>query len=815
MNSTIQTLDAWFSREEYDRKACFHDLPPSVIATKPDETSAHWSKGEARNFNHNCWKICTSDLEKVFYKTTQNCYFNNAIDYGSIRMSDTSGLHDCLTKKIFCINLLTTARIGLGINAASVVTYCSLFDELVRWRRSISLNRFSHLTSQHFEDFVERVCGDALDMGPMLARLDRLVTDIRAGRMIFPVRPVTKDHHRTPKLLDWRALADLLGANQSMLSRSDEFRSGLIDRFPDLCPVYAKQLSNEAAKVTAVKPDTRTTDQILVMLSSWSYLDHFSVSGLLDHDPLRFSPFKLRSASSIAAQLGRPRGRTATIDPPNLLKLLDCAAKWILDYAPHVLHAIAVSKSGRLSSKKLSWTERLIASNIIDSRLPAGMPKLWVGWKIDPKRDTGDVPRLSLDKAVGMVIAACAILIGGFGARRIGEITSLQAGCISEAKPGLCELTIYIEKTLRDLERIPVPPMLKTAVNVLERLSESTREATGKAWLFRIFRKKVSRNGFIDPMLNRRITEFIQFNSLADGSACLAGFKSHQLRRGFAIAYYHGYLGASLDALSRFMDHFDPEVTRIYINEILHGVMGRMREETTARTIEALATMPDDQRQRLLQTKAVLNDLAERSAVFDEVRCEAMVHRLLQMFDGTETPIGRGAARLHADLDTMVAASAADVRIGPRSNDPDATRVPLEAALKRYVAVNRLEPVPGHAAHCGCRPGNEADLEEAECLREKAGHRRPWSPDPSPTPSLDKPTWPDHAFSGMYVCFRCAHCVVFSENMAVVDAQQQRLEDAAVRGASRAARENAAGKHARHKALVAAARSAVADRQRH
>lgn len=814
MDLAAPVLDAWFTREEYELRASFHDLPASVIATKPDATFKDWIGGDGRSFSHNYWRLCTTDLTKKYHNVVFNCHFDVPVDYGGVRLSDDEALHDCLSKKLLCIAALTTGLGGKKVNAEGTVKLCGIFNNLVRWRRGIGLNRNSLLTAQHFDGYVALLAGEALDIVPVLDRLDRLVADVAAGRLTFPIKRATRSRAgggcgKIRLSLDWHALAALLGVSMKSITYSGEFRAELIDRSQHLCPSQAEELAAVIARKRAPERGVRSAEALKTVLSVWTYLDHFSGSGWLDHDPIQFPPFKARPLDSIADQIGRAGERTTTIHPQSLLRLLDSAAKWALDYAPHILTAVEALEASKLSWKG-KWQARLNASAALDVGLPAGMPKLWLGWLADSTLGTGDVPRLLLADAVAHLLTACAILIGAFGGRRVGEITSLRAGCIEEAKPGLYELTIYIEKTLQDLDRIPVPAMLKAVVGTLERLTARTRKATGEAWLFRVLRTSLKTPSYIDPMLSRRMAQFAKFEGLMAEDPGFAMLKPHQLRRAFAVVYYHGYLGASLDSLSRFLRHSDPEMTRIYINEILPGAMGRLREEIAARTGEALAAMGDEERQWLASAKSLLKDLEDRSATFDDVRCEAMTHRLLQMWDGTEAPIGRGAARLYADLDAMAASSATDVRVGPRSNDPDAMRLPFEASLKRYVAKHRLDPVPGHAAHCLCRPGNKTDLAEAECLKERAGHRRPWSPDTPPGTG----SAPDHSFSGMYVCLRCAHCAAFSDNQQVIAAQERRLEDAVARGASPAAREGAAEKHARHKALVAAARGSIGDRAR-
>lgn len=811
--ASVQPLRAWLARAEYERKASLHDLPPSVIATRPHSGSDEWHEGTERDFMHDCWRICTADRSKVYRGVVHNIYFDVVVDYGGVRLSDDTALHDCLTKKLMCLAALTTGLVGKTVAAGGVVGLCTRLDNFIRWRRSIGLNRNSSIERQHFDHFVSLLSKRALDMVPVYDRLERLAEDVRNGLWSLPTKPARfKVHPEAPEsalLPDWEALASLLGVSPISLTNSREFRAKLDRRLPDLYPSHARELRRGLADADVPERGLRSAAQISGLLLPWSYISHFTGNGMLDHDPISFSPFGPRSLVSVAEGIGLPRGRTATLQPERLMCLLDVAAKWVLDYAPHIIAALEIAKTDKdFHRARDAWTARLKASEAFDRHLPDAMPRLWMGWTTHSGRGTGDIDRLSLGGAAAHLLTACAVLIGAFGGRRIGEITSLRAGCIEEAKPGLCELTIYIEKTLKDHDRIPVPGMLKVVVNVLEQLTADTREATGEGWLFRVGRTSLDSNHYVGFQPDRNMEDFARFNGLMPAGSDLKPIRPHQLRRAFAVVYYHGFRGASLDSLSRFLRHFDPETTRIYINEILGGAMGRLREEINARTRVSLATMSDEDRGWLKDAKSLLKDLADRASTFDDVRCEEQVHRLLQAWDGTESPIGRGAARLYADLDALAAQAATDVRVGPRSNDPGAMRAPMEAALKKYVAAHFLEAVPGRAAHCSCRPRHAGDLAEAECLKAKAGRH----PDSASNPSSSTDAWPDHAYSGMYVCLTCTHCAAFSDDQQVIAKHGERLENAASSGASPAAREDAAERFARHKAMVAAARAASANR---
>src|SRR5690606_9590607 len=77
------------------------------------------------------------------------------------------------------------------------------------------------------------------------------------------------------------------------------------------------------------------------------------------------------------------------------------------------------------------------------------------------------------------LLIACVIVIAAFSARRHDEIDSLREDCITETDVGIL-MRSYIEKTIQDIEEIPVPYSVKAAVDVLLWLSEARRIRTGE-----------------------------------------------------------------------------------------------------------------------------------------------------------------------------------------------------------------------------------------------------------------------------------------------------------------------------------------------
>lgn len=413
-------------------------------------------------------------------------------------------------------------------------------------------------------------------------------------------------------------------------------------------------------------------------------------------------------------------------------------------------------------------------------------------------------------------MAASFILVGGLAARRAGELDSLQTGCAYQDPFGEWWLSSYIEKTIKDVEQLPIPAAVGHAVKLLEELSASGRARTSEPWLRNIDRPNAEL-GQHSERFGFNLNWGILINDFADVATIKGGkkdanwrFGAHQLRRAFAIYYYHGNRYSNLDALSRFLRHFDPEVTRIYITEAVGGILGRLSElarayatqaeevETQAFNSLRLATAGD---RTLADSKAALGAIQSvrfRRAVFQEVREEAGVERMLEVHDGIEAPIGHGAVRLYNDLDDLVERARKHVRLERPSVNaaPSDVREALPQLLQNYVKTHYLDPVAGGFAHCRCVPGKVEDLSEAVCLQRKraesgvSGDRRP-----------------DYAFACIEDCLgRCPHGLALVENKRVVDETLQRAHAAARANANALVDSIVAG--------VAAAKAAVTGRGR-
>jgi len=527
-------------------------------------------------------------------------------------------------------------------------------------------------------------------------------------------------------------------------------------------------------------------------------------------------------------------GRTATLGPEQWLGLLDGAAKWVLDYASPIMtickaaHAEQIKVFGenrargeRKNAKKIDcW--RAAVQSIIDEHLPVGrpgFPHLVPMWRRPGKQVTAagrkrrrntltvDKSGMFLEEALTHVVTACLILITGFSARRATEIASLRSGCAFEDPGGTGQwlMTAYVAKTIRDETEIPIPATVAHAVQLLEEISEPTREHDGTTWLTKIDRPGClpsnnhrGERSFLQTRLRKTLNDFAEIVGVRrpeDGEDW--DFKPHQLRRAFSIYYYHGYRYSSLDALSRFLRHWDPEMTLRYVTETIGGALERLREIAESQS-EAV-----DKSERE-EAKAARKTLFEWGREHEDVREEHLVSRTLEIYDGEEAPIGQGAAAMIDELEDLVADARRSIRVaGPSNISPDDEREALIAKLRRIAPRRYLEPHPAGHAHCRCDPHDPAQTAEAKCLQNRQRET-----------GADRVGQPDWAYASISDCYECGFCVAYSENIRVVKRRMAEAEDAAAKAPREAFKTAAKAKLEGYKARLAAARDAVQNRRR-
>jgi len=774
--------------DEYARLLGAYTKPEGLIGTRATSTSSELCIDENADLLHDVWIVRTDDPTKK-RNPERIVAFDQVIDVGGVRLNDPRHLHDSLTLRIW---VLETLR-GQYLSKPNAIQMLSTFNAglwVLRWRNSLPLTRFYDVTSPLFEDFCDRLKSGAMALVPYKERLEVFCKRIEIGEAQWPISN-SGNRIRT----DATAVAEQLGLRSDAAMTNPDYVRSVCTAAARTAPQLAKSAAAHSDFDSLVKDVECLDDEDPIEKSSisvsaakryfvfWYELRRLSTLGLLQHDSLHFDPFAFSSVQSRADNIGGGRtGRTPTPGPKQWLGLLDAAARWVMEYSGPILRicdgVLTIERQyNDYSPDGRKYQIRPVIEELIELNFPSqrARPKLLPIWYRAGGAAAAGMVGLSLNEAVKHIIAACFILIGGLSARRAGELDSLQAGCVVRDPFGDHWLSSYIEKTVRDIEQIPVPAMVGRAVELLEDLSATGRARTGQPWLVNIDRPNA-----VHGHLKERIGYNLNWSALLNDFAKAVGltdptsgqgwhYAMHQLRRAFAVYYYHGNRYSNFDALSRYLRHFDPEVTRTYITDAIGGRLGELNElaKGFAKKMESMAASSGVVDVAAKQTRALATIAAEaaqslryRMEAYEEVRRESQTGRILEVFDGAETPIGKAAAALYDDLSELVEKARRHVRLerAGANGSPDEVRAALPRALKDYVKTHYLEPVSGGFAHCRCRPGHGTDLATASCLVAKRKQT-----------GAGGDIQPDYAYASIEDCLgECPHGLAFSENQRVL-----------------------------------------------
>ncbi|MCY4515266.1 MAG: hypothetical protein OXC69_09080 [Candidatus Tectomicrobia bacterium] len=272
---------------------------------------------------------------------------------------------------------------------------------------------------------------------------------------------------------------------------------------------------------------------------------------------LQVDPFP-RGASRTAERLGRQPERHQTIPPKVAFGYLNEALKWVIDYAPTILRKAKEGDSPLELERAMSELGCTIAVKECKVRfLPASRG-------------------VSRDGLVELLATASFVVIATLSARRVGEIKELTAGRCRQDNNGSYWLRIYIEKTSRQHEYIPVPVAVARAIKCMETLSADAREQSGTESIWQVLRVSDGVRRRVRPELH--LNRFKSFCESLDGIEW--SFSSHQFRRFFAVVYFWWWDRGDIVALSHHLKHFELEMTRRYVTEAEFGRQWReVRDE--------------------------------------------------------------------------------------------------------------------------------------------------------------------------------------------------------------------------------------------
>jgi len=305
----------------------------------------------------------------------------------------------------------------------------------------------------------------------------------------------------------------------------------------------------------------------------------------------RMSSDKIVKEVLAAAEIDADEGITDTIPDRQAFHIIDRACRWVLIYADDLLE---LRKSAISEIKKVADMHQDTHKSRLNSLLERFKPKNFTKddpgapWPIIVASKSKNVGgrSLTITEATGFfLMAACIIVIAAFTARRQMEVLTIKGGEPTEAdsvpralyfdQRGEPWMWSYIEKTFQKWDRSPIPEVVVKAIEVLEALTESTRNNNGSRFLFELenFRGEPGTKFRIGEAVNL-FADFVQVPLLENGSKWV--FKPHQFRRFFSLLYMFRYKygeGGKMEVLYQQLGHFNMEMTKRYIEEIYESDM--------------------------------------------------------------------------------------------------------------------------------------------------------------------------------------------------------------------------------------------------
>ena len=518
--------------------------------------------------------------------------------------------------QIFCLELQNGNITGITTAQQQTEMMRSLFT-LFAWMRLNCYHRIDQLTPQLMKKYLEASVWGRANVLEVDRRLDEYILQLKKDGRGFP----TKRHRSVDKIWMGGILADLGLAPTNQWGGTflhDLYRTAREELNEDI--YFHKHQKIRATEVPEVKPIGKGTLSGRAVLV-WQLL--YDMGNRLPQQ-LPFNPAtsyvvgKTLTCKEIAAMVLKGinieeyEGITETIPDLQAFYLIDRALRWVLLYSDDLikLRRMAQNAPDKFELVDRNKARELAFSEILDNFKPSfaedspGAP-----WPLDPKisRANKKPGHLPLGFATGhLLMAACAIVIAAFTARRRDEVRGIRGGeptdedkaprAIFRDKQGEPWLWCWIEKTYRTWDRVPIPEVVVKAVEVLEALTADTRKKSKSRNLFELQWLDSERIHKIDVMKYiNDFADFVEVPPLEDGTKWI--FKPHQFRRFFSLLFFyrfnHGKHG-KLEVLSHHLRHRCLEMTKRYVEERHESDMLKHHRENM--TVDLLSEMVRNER---------------------------------------------------------------------------------------------------------------------------------------------------------------------------------------------------------------------------
>lgn len=347
---------------------------------------------------------------------------------------------------------------------------------------------------------------------------------------------------------------------------------------------------------------------------------------------------------------GRAGRRTANLSPESVAALLKEAYWWIDKAADPILGAVEDVYKGLAENAELELepSPEVVWNSLICSRHFATIEEL-TGENITSIGSRG----LSFKQVIYCLASACFVTIAFLNARRRDEVQHKKIGlhrkCLSvvDRQLGLYQCEFFIEKSHKIYVPFYVGKFTRTAIRILERLSDAARAIDA----IRGVSAHVPQNEKEDKLFQLpRIVGKVQggkqwfaFNASSEGIS--RGFVTralgadsqlrvhpHMFRRAYALIFHYRYENATLQALAQQLGHFDLETVRVYISDRATGT-----DEHSATSFGRLTQA---------QIKAQHQKIRELNGEIQEVGRERVLELVEEIVGGSSAASQGGFVRL-------------------------------------------------------------------------------------------------------------------------------------------------------------------------
>ena len=323
-------------------------------------------------------------------------------------------------------------------------------------------------------------------------------------------------------------------------------------------------------------------------------------------DALLADPLPLETTYEAAGATRDTKGAIPFIPDAIAIDLLSKALSWVEMHGDTILAAETLRRETRAAA--IAAGRRRGASNDVRRALRQAALVDPVGTPLDGA--------YAVRAAAVHLVEACFVVVAGFVGMRVSEILSMRVGAVERRRIGetgieQAYVVARLFKTVDDpagrLERWVAPTPVVRAVELLERLSEPLRKASGRGELFLV---KNTQHGEIVPVtqmhIGLRINAFADYIGVPPHEGRRWQLSTHQFRKTFArfIArrdrsqllglaehFKHasvamtakGYVGSDFD-LHQLVDHESRSETAAALDRLLTSdrLAGRMGERIAA-----------------------------------------------------------------------------------------------------------------------------------------------------------------------------------------------------------------------------------------